>query len=286
MVFGSLTATWLALASRAMDPELVALAGGVIAGGLCFLLERFIPFEPSWNVARQNDTRLDALHGLVSLGLVPALVRLLAFGWLARAAQWLGALAGRPEGLWPRRWPLALQLVLALLVSELGGYLAHRGQHTVRWLWPVHAIHHDANRVYFLNGLRLHPGDTLFTLLCAAAPMVLLGAGPDVLALFSAIANAQLPLQHANADLRLGPLNYVVSGPELHRWHHSRVPRESNSNYGGILIVWDLLLGTYFRPRDRRPPADVGLRGGASLPQTWWAQLWWPLRPTPLPPRE
>ena len=55
----------------------------------------------------------------------------------------------------------------------------------------------------------------------------------------------------ATSTLRYGPLNYIVGSAETHRWHHSRVPRESNANYGNTVIVWDLVFGTWFLPRER-----------------------------------
>ena len=57
--------------------------------------------------------------------------------------------------------------------------------------------------------------------------------------------------QHCNIELRMGVLNYIISGPQLHRWHHSRKPMEANSNYGNNIIIWDLVFGTYFYPQDR-----------------------------------
>ena len=57
--------------------------------------------------------------------------------------------------------------------------------------------------------------------------------------------------QHCNIELRYGLLNYIVGSAETHRWHHSRVPRESNANYGNTVIVWDLVFGTWFLPKER-----------------------------------
>jgi sterol desaturase/sphingolipid hydroxylase (fatty acid hydroxylase superfamily) len=279
LVAGSLGATWWAVASRSVDPEGVALLGGLVSGLACWGLELAIPFSAAWRSQPEDepDARVDAFHAVLGVAIAPVLLRALCLGLLTRASIALGALAGRPAGLWPSRWPLGAQLALALLISELGGYLAHRAQHRVRWLWPMHAIHHAARRVYFFNGLRLHVGDAAITLFTAGFPLVVLGASPPVLVLFYAIANAQFPLQHVNADLRLGPLNYLVSGPELHRWHHSTLPAESEKNYGGLLIVWDLVFGTFFWPKDRREPAKVGLYEGESIPRGLIAQLLWPL---------
>ena len=77
--------------------------------------------------------------------------------------------------------------------------------------------------------------------------------------------------QHSNCAVRLGPLNYIVSGPELHRWHHSKLPSESDTNFGNNLIVWDSLFGTRFLPRDR----EVGPLGllNRSYPTGFAAQM-------------
>lgn len=273
----SVALTALALKTHRVDPELAAVVGGLLSGLACLALERAIPYERAWSESK-GDVRSDFLHAMLGLAVVPAVLRAACAPSLVRAAHALGAWAGRSDTLWPGRWPLAAQVLLALLASELGGYAVHRVQHKHRWAWPVHAIHHDARRVYFFNGPRLHPGDTVMTLLATAFPLMVLGAPADVMALVSAFASAHIPLQHVNADLRFGLLEYVVATPTLHRWHHSREPREAESNYGGLLIVWDLLFGTYLNPRDRRPPVEVGLYAGESLPATWWKQVLWPLQ--------
>jgi sterol desaturase/sphingolipid hydroxylase (fatty acid hydroxylase superfamily) len=54
--------------------------------------------------------------------------------------------------------------------------------------------------------------------------------------------------QHANVQLRLGPLNWFFSMAELHRWHHSRTVEEANHNYGQTISVWDWVFGTRYLP--------------------------------------
>jgi ornithine lipid hydroxylase len=274
-MIATISATYGAIATRRVDPELVAALGGLVSCIVCFGLERVIPFERDWQTHR-DDLRSDMFFAALGAVVTPIVVRALFFSALVFAARALGGVFGRPQGLWPASLPLFAQVLFALLVSELGGYLAHRAQHRWWWLWPVHAIHHDAPRVYFFNGLRLHPGDTIVSVVTIMFPLVLLGAPADVLALVAAIGNAHVPMQHVNADLRFGWLEYVVSTPTLHRWHHSRVVAESESNYGGVLIVWDLLFGTYFAPADRRPPKDVGLYDGEEIGPALFAQLIWP----------
>ena len=73
------------------------------------------------------------------------------------------------------------------------------------------------------------------------------------------------------AHVHLGPLNYIVSGPELHRWHHSELASESDTNFGNNLIIWDVLFGTRFLPKDR----EVGSLGllNRKYPMGFLAQM-------------
>ena len=83
--------------------------------------------------------------------------------------------------------------------------------------------------------------------------------------------------QHSNCDVRLGPLNYIVSGPELHRWHHSEFAEESDTNFGNNLIIWDLLFGSRFLPANR----EVGRLGlvNRDYPSGFLAQMKSPFLP-------
>jgi len=85
--------------------------------------------------------------------------------------------------------------------------------------------------------------------------------------------------QHANIALQLGPLNWIFSMAELHRWHHSRTREEAHSNFGANLILWDVIFGTRFLPRDRTlPPDHVGFGQMEQFPAGLWGQLWAPWR--------
>ena len=103
-------------------------------------------------------------------------------------------------------------------------------------------------------------------------PLALAGATPELLAL-QGITDAVVGLfQHANVDIRLGPLNYVFSAAPVHRWHHSRVRAEADHNYGDTFIFWDLVFGTYYRPREREVAA-LGIAGLEAFPREYLAQL-------------
>jgi sterol desaturase/sphingolipid hydroxylase (fatty acid hydroxylase superfamily) len=70
----------------------------------------------------------------------------------------------------------------------------------------------------------------------------------------------------------------LFSMAELHRWHHSRVLEEANSNYGNNIILWDLIFGTFYHPKDREPSEDVGLSDIPDFPKDYLGQLLSPVR--------
>jgi sterol desaturase/sphingolipid hydroxylase (fatty acid hydroxylase superfamily) len=144
--------------------------------------------------------------------------------------------------------------------------------HKVPWLWRFHAVHHSAERLYFINAFRNHPGDIALSTAFSVLPLALLGAPPTVMALFSVFASAHFFLQHANIDYRVGPLTWVLSVGEVHRWHHSRKLEEADANYGNVLLIWDVLFGTRKLPAGV-PPENVGLADGTTLPTGYVAQL-------------
>lgn len=239
-----------------LQVSLVAIVAG---------LERWMPEHPSWNVAR-GDVRTDALYLLVSGFLLTTLMRAIVFG-------------GTPSlGLWPTRWPHVAQVLLAMAVVDLGSYGTHVLTHKHARFWPIHAPHHSAERLYWLNATRMHPLDQMSTLAFSLVPVALLGAPLDVLLSFDAFAIVHLTVQHSNVRLRHGALSHVLATAEFHRWHHSKLREESECNYASFLSLWDHVFGTFRMPAHRSPPEEVGLYEGARLPSGFIAQLASPFR--------
>jgi sterol desaturase/sphingolipid hydroxylase (fatty acid hydroxylase superfamily) len=234
---------------------LALAAGGALFGGAVLVLERYLPHAREWQRPR-GDVVTDALHLVVTGVLVGSLPQLV--------------LDGLGLSLWPIGLPLAVQVALGLLGKDLFVYGAHRVLH--RFLWRVHAIHHSAPRLYWLNAWRAHPLEGLLTATFAVVPLALLGA-PPVVALYVWAFTAVFGLvQHSNIELRGGPLNWVFATAELHRWHHSRDPKEADRNFGQIFILWDALFGTRYLPKRGSPPVGVGI-AIADFPSGYVGQL-------------
>jgi sterol desaturase/sphingolipid hydroxylase (fatty acid hydroxylase superfamily) len=225
-----------------------------IAGICVVAAERFIPHRSEWQ-PRGTDLVDDALFlALVQLLLPLALTWTVA--WLAQS--WILEQSAR-LAIWPNEWPIIAQLALKIVAGDFLRYWLHRAAHTWTPLWRLHAIHHAPEKLYTTNVFRFHPAEKALQFLCDTLPFMLVGIGTEVLAYYFVFYAVSGLLQHSNCDLKLGWLNYVVSGPEVHRWHHSRHVAESNNNFAHSFVVWDLLFGTYFRPRDRAVE-DLGLR--------------------------
>jgi len=265
----------IALVALSRGVMVAAILPAVLFASIVWVawLERVLPYRPDWNRAR-GDLLADALY-LPTTGLVAALMRPAVATVGVGVASWVSARFG--VGLWPHDWPLALQLPLSWVVVELFAYWPHRWLHEVPWLWRFHATHHSPERLYWLNATRAHPLEHVFRSCFNMLPLALAGASAELLAL-QAITDAVVGLfQHANVDIHLGPLNYVFSAAPVHRWHHSRARAEADHNYGDNFIFWDLVFGTYYRPREREVDA-LGIAGLAAFPRGYLAQLAAPLR--------
>lgn len=269
LVFGSVMGLALHGVSHGWPPAILlfGLTGAVVL--VLLVLERVHPHEASWQHSR-GDLRTDILHNLVNLW-IPKIYELSFLGGSVAAGAWLSARLSVP--LWPRSWPLLGQLLLALIIGELGTYWIHRAMHENPFLWRFHAAHHSASRLYWLNAGRFHPLDLLAQQILSLTPLALLGAGTEILVLHTVFTAVHGLFQHCNVRLRIGPLNWVFSMAELHRWHHSKRIDEANHNYGANLIGWDLVFGSRFAPKDRRPPEDIGIGNLPDFPSGYWAQL-------------
>jgi sterol desaturase/sphingolipid hydroxylase (fatty acid hydroxylase superfamily) len=259
---------------RGVSGEVVVGACLVLTVVLVAALERTLPHRRSWNVGR-GDAGADAVYLPMTLLINGALEPAVKVVATAIGASLTGILG---MGLWPLAWPLLAQLGLACVVAEFFDYFAHRVMHENAWLWRFHAVHHSPLRVYWLNATRSHPGEMLFRGTVGLLPLAILGAGRDVFVLLGVVNVVVGFFQHANVDFRLGPLGWIFSVGDLHRWHHSRLRAEADCNYGNNFIFWDAVFGTRFLPRDRPPPAEVGIEGLEAFPKGLIAQILSPFR--------
>ncbi len=139
---------------------------------------------------------------------------------------------------------------LALLAADFTYYWMHRAEHMSRLLWASHSVHHSSQDYNLTVGMRLSVVEILFEW-AFLIPMILIGFNP-----FQAIVALILVAQyqhwiHTEWIGRLGWLDKVFNTPSVHRVHHGSNPQYLDKNFGGILMLWDRLFGT-FEPEDER----------------------------------
>ncbi len=248
----------------------------VLAASIIMLLEIHLPASARWSPER-NDVKNDLLFMVSTQWLMPILI---APAFLL-VVTLLNSLIPKTTQLWPSHWSVVSQALLMLLAADFFSYWLHRAAHHVPLLWRLHQIHHSPEKLYWLNVGRFHPLEKLLQLSLTSFPFILLGVEEQVLTLYLVFYSINGFFQHSNIRLRFGPLNYLVSSAELHRWHHSRSPKISGSNFGNNLIIWDLLFGTWFLPKNRIPK-KLGLMN-RSFPLDFVNQLKEPFKKRVIP---
>jgi sterol desaturase/sphingolipid hydroxylase (fatty acid hydroxylase superfamily) len=180
-----------------------------------------------------------------------------------------------------------LAFVLLFFGLELCFYAFHRASHRIRWFWAAHVVHHSSEQMNFTTASRQSlfygfAGNWLFYL-----PLVWLGFAPQwVLFMFSASLAYQYFI-HTQAVGRLWrPLEWLLNTPSHHRVHHGRNPQYIDRNYGGVLILYDRLFGTF---AEEDEPVEYGItRPVRSFNPLWlnlheWVDLFRDIaRPGPL----
>lgn len=222
--------------------------------GACMYMERVMPYDLSWRPLAA-DWKMDTMHLVFFQTIIPkgfkAMVLILALRWLPQDFEIV-------KGIWPHQWPILAQALLMMLISDFFRYWIHRWSHTIPGLWRFHAVHHALKKLYWLNTTRIHPIEKIIQLIFEVGPFICLGVAKEVLALHLVIYGLNGFLRHSNIDFKFGWLNYLISTNELHRWHHSKLIHESNSNYGSDTMIWDVLFGTFFYPKNREVD-EIGL---------------------------
>ncbi|MEV7418098.1 sterol desaturase family protein [Streptomyces sp. NPDC089919] len=161
------------------------------------------------------------------------------------------ALYGGLYALTPLRVPLLWWTVpLLLLGQDLCYYWQHRGHHVVRVLWASHVVHHSSRRFNLSTALR-QPWTGL-TSWPFYLPLIALGMHPAVLAFCSSVSLVyQFWIHTERIDRLPRPVEYVFNTPSHHRVHHASQGGYLDRNYGGILIVWDRLFGSFAAETER-----------------------------------
>jgi len=133
---------------------------------------------------------------------------------------------------------------LLFVADDFTYYWFHRAHHRVRLLWCTHSNHHSSERFNLAVALR-QPWTESFSAYWFWLPLPLIGFHPLAVIAMQSISLIYQFFVHTEVVRSLGPLELVLNTPAHHRVHHGSNPRYLDKNYGGMLIVWDRLFGTF-----------------------------------------
>ena len=171
---------------------------------------------------------------------------------------------------------MAALVAFNLLVRGFISFFTHYLNHAVPWFWRVHRVHHLDTELDVSSTVRFHPLEVLVSLLPGVPIVVAFGLTPWVLMFYELLDVVMTLWTHSNVRLPLALdrfLRYIVVTPDLHRVHHSAWRPETNSNFGAVFPVWDLIFGTFrATPRDGHERMRLGLdevRGSDAQRPLW-----------------
>jgi sterol desaturase/sphingolipid hydroxylase (fatty acid hydroxylase superfamily) len=235
-----------------------------------------------WLIARHRRRTVYALHDSVTdlgCGILSQICGVY-LGLLSLAAYRLAGTLSAPyvAGLFPR-WPpagpfssarAATAWILVFLLVDFGQYWMHRASHRVSILWACHLVHHSSEELNYAVALRNSSLHGLF-LWVVPLPLAVAGVPWQAFAVCYGLNVAYQFWLHTRVIGRLGPLEWVLNTPSHHRVHHGRDAEYVDRNYGGVLILWDRIFGTYAE-EDREP--DYGLAPRVPGSDPVWMNLW------------
>ncbi len=230
-----------------MDFELLSFRAYIVAAvfGICVFMEHRYPLRSpiqAWLPRLLHNIALGFSGSfLLRLSLYP-LVAILATH--VEQQRW-GILPLLPLS------PL-LSSLLALLLLDYTLYLWHMLCHRVPLLWRFHKVHHFDLDLDTSTALRFHFGELIGSSLYRSLQILVLGIDPITLALFELIVTSSAQFHHSNLRFPFAfeqRASRLFIMPRLHGIHHSQVSKETDSNFGAVLTLWDWLHKTLRRPQ-------------------------------------
>jgi sterol desaturase/sphingolipid hydroxylase (fatty acid hydroxylase superfamily) len=150
---------------------------------------------------------------------------------------------------------------VGFVAVEFTYYWLHRFGHTVRWMWANHSVHHTASQITLPAAIRLGWTNIIAGEWLLFIPVILLGVPPVMIAVLLSLNLIYQFFLHTETSPRWGVLEWVLNTPAHHRVHHASNPAYLDKNFGGVLIIFDRIFGTF---AEKKP--DERLQYGLTKP--------------------
>ena len=149
--------------------------------------------------------------------------------------------------------PLWVAFTVSIIMLDFGVYIQHRIFHIIPILWRLHRVHHTDLDFDVTTGLRFHPLELLVSTMFKLFLIVLIGAPVVAVLAFEIALNGMSMFSLGNfklSDSLDRNLRRLIVTPDMHRIHHSLIPKEFNCNFGFCLSCWDKFFNSYLSQPD------------------------------------
>ncbi len=148
-----------------------------------------------------------------------------------------------------------LSYLFLFIACDFFFYIYHHAMHKVRWLWSIHVTHHSSKIMNFSTALRQNfLMDVNFGWVIWWIPLAIIGFDKNSALIAIELSLAYQFFLHTEMIGRVGVFEKVFNTPSHHRVHHGCKPEQIDTNFGGVLIVWDRLFGTF---KDERSVGEI-----------------------------
>ncbi|GAA6212632.1 sterol desaturase family protein [Hyphomicrobiales bacterium 4NK60-0047b] len=217
--------------------ELSAVLGVLEYIALFFFF--LIVLETAWDIYTKRRTKYKETIANFLIAIVSAILERTLYGAVFVICLTL------TESLTPYKIPLVWwSWALALLAADFTYYWMHRFEHEIRILWANHIVHHSSPEYNLTTSLRLAWVDSLIEWIFLV-PMIVIGfdvVQTIIAFLFVVVYQTWI---HTEKIGKLSLLDNFLNTPSVHRVHHGSNRKYLDKNYGGILMIWDHLFGTF-----------------------------------------
>lgn len=208
------------------------------------LLERYFPYQKGLSIFRKGFWIDFLWYTLIQ----SFFLKILIFDYIIAPSE---VALGIDKTGYISHWPLWAIVLFFVITHDFYIYWFHRFQHSNPWFWRTHEAHHSVENVDWLAGSRSHMVEIIINQTIEFLPIFFLldvqtaAIVVPIKALIDALWGQFI---HANIDVKLGRLGYLINGPELHQWHHADHAEVYHANFSTKLALWDWMFGTIYKP--------------------------------------
>lgn len=170
--------------------------------------------------------------------------------------------------------PFWVKIVFIFVLRDFMQWAIHRLLHEIPWLWEFHKVHHSTQEMGFAALLRYHWVENIVYRSLEYLPLAMVGVGLTDFFIVHIFTLVTGQLGHANIKINLGPLKYLLNGPQMHLLHHAKnMPTKfpKGFNFGITLSVWDYIFKTNYWPKDNAY-LPIGLPDNEDFPKDFIGQ--------------